>query len=296
MPREKKVQLGAINLTMHPHKPEMYAKLFRQAQKLKCASRIAGDKAGLIASANYINKDDGPSSAMTGDLFRYTNIDLKGDWYNTLTNELAKEDDLAGVSVPEHLKPNSSRFSYIFFPDTHTLFYESYYDGHTLGPTSAQKLISGVFEDPRIQDKYGVIDVTVIPAKEELEKALAIFQLEKLEMTVTRPNPDNHQKAEQRVLRRLNAQNIAKYQHQMSSIPGQSIKPDKDTTTLAKIAAKNGNVTAKGKDQQNHPVNFQTEDHPWVLTDYYDPELESAYETFKNAALDSHAELADWND
>ncbi|NMG04926.1 DUF4747 family protein [Azoarcus taiwanensis] len=165
MAREKKVGIGAVNITMHPHSPDLYAQLIKDAKKLKCFSRLSKDKAGLIASVYYHDKSKGRSSPLTGDLYRFSDIDLEGNWFNTQTNQHAEENDLKGVSIPEHLKPNSSRFSYIFFPETHVLFYESYYDGHSLSNRSVLKLIEGSLNDPRLVQKYGVVDVTVIPSR-----------------------------------------------------------------------------------------------------------------------------------
>ncbi len=294
MATEKKVSIGAVNITMHPHSPLHYAQLFREAKKLRCVSRMAKDKAGLIASTHYYDKSKGKTSAITGDLYRFSQIDLEGSWFNTETNQHAEDDELEGVNIPEHLKPNSSRFSYLFFPESHILFYESYYDGHSLGTQSVLKLIEGVLNNPVLMDKYGIIDVTVIPSKEGLSKALSIPRMDKLTMLVKRPNPDNHDNAERKVLKRLNAQNISKYKHEMVSIPGSSITPDEDTKTLAKVAARNGSVEVKGRDAQDHPVEYKTQNHPWKTNEYYDPNVETAHDTFANAVFVAKDEIEGW--
>lgn len=294
MAKEKKVGIGAVNITMHPHSPEDYVQLFKDAKNLKCFARMSKDKAGLIASVNYHDKSKGKTSALRGDLYRFSNIDIEGSWFNTQTNQHAEETELNSVVIPEHLKPNSSRFSYIFFPESHVLFYESYYDGHSLGSRSVLKLIEGALNDPRLVNKYGVIDVTVIPSREKLSMALSISRMDKLTMLIKRPNPDNHKNAERRVLQRLNSQNVAKYRHELVSIPGTSITPDPDTKTLAHVAARNGLVEVKGRDQTDHPVEYTTEDHPWKHSEYYDPGVETAYNTFANSVFQFKEEVEGW--
>lgn len=291
---KKKIGIGAINITMHPHSPKTYVKLFKDAQKMKCFSKMAKDKAGLIASANYHDKEKGKTSAIRGDLYRFSHIDTEGNWFNTLTNQHAEDGELDEVNIPEHLKPNSSRFSYLFFPESHVLFYESYYDSHSLGSHSALKLIEGVFNDERLVKKYGVVDVTVIPCKESLSEALSIASINKLTMLIKRPNPDNHKEAEQKVLKRLNTQNIAKYKHEIVSVPGMGLDLDKDSKTLAEIAARNGTVEVKGRDREDHPIEYKTKDHPWEHAEYYDPNVETAYNTFASCAFNKKNEVESW--
>jgi len=290
----KKVSIGAINITMHPHSPLDYVKLFKDARKMECFSKMSKDKAGLIAKVNYQDKSKGKTSPITGDLYRFSHIDTNGNWFNTLTNQHAEEDELDAVNIPEHLKPNSSRFSYLFFPESHVLFYESYYDGHTLGSQSALKLIEGVLNDERLVKKYGVVDVTIIPCKENLSEALSIPSMNKLTMLIKRPNPDGLKKAEQKVLNRFNAQNIAKYKHELVAVPGISLEPDEDTKTLANIAAKNGSVGVIGRDQQDHPIEYKTENHPWTIAEYYNPKIETAYNTFSNAVFKARQYIESW--
>ncbi len=285
MPRKKKVSVGAINITMQPHKPESYVKLFQDAKRFRCLSRISKDKSGIIASAMYLNKDKGKTSPLTGDIYRFTDIDLKGSWFNFETNEHAKDNELDSVNIPENLKPNSSRFSYIFFPESHILFYESYYDGHSLGNKSALKLIEGVLNNEKLVEKYGVIDVTVIPSKEKLKEAMSIYDMNKLTMLVKRPNPDDHSSAEEEVLKRLASQNVKEYRHQLIAVSGESIKPDNETTILTLVASNNGYVTVNGKNEDGIPVEYKTTDHPWTDVDYYDPDIQTGFGAFSSKIL-----------
>lgn len=279
---------------MHPHSPQLYVQLFKDAYKLKSISRISKDKAGLFGSVSHYDEAKRTSSPLTGDLYRFSVINLEGDWFNIQTNQNAEENELVGIKIPEHLKPNSSRFSYLFFPESHVLFYESYYDGHSLGNHSVLKLIEGILNKAELNEKYGIVDVTVIPSKEKLSEALNIARMDKLVMEIKRPNPDDLKKAERKVFERLDSQSIAKYSQELVAIPGTSISPDSETKTLAHIAAKNGSVAVKGRDLSDHPVEYTTVNHPWEHTEYYDPKIENAYNTFTNTVFQFREEVENW--
>ncbi|WP_170827816.1 DUF4747 family protein, partial [Vibrio parahaemolyticus] len=50
---------------------------------------------------------------------KYTNIDKHSDWYDLVSKDVASEEDQLKIKqLPDHLKPNMARFSFIFFPDT----------------------------------------------------------------------------------------------------------------------------------------------------------------------------------
>jgi hypothetical protein len=279
MARERKIEIGALNITTHPHSPKKYLELFKRTRRLRLIKKIRSDKWGMLTSVNYLNKDKyGKLGPIYGDIYRFTQIDTDGTWFNTQTIDKAEDDDLASISIPQHLKPNSSRFSYIFFPESHIMFYEQYYDGHTFGHSNAATLIDRLFNDQKLEADFGKVDVISIPCMDELEKALGMEKLERLDMKIRRPNPDDQSDAEKEVLKRMNALQVEEQKQEYKAIPGHSIEPDKTLKILAKIAAKFGHVHAKGKDQQSRPVEYTTSKHPWKDKLYYDPVIENAFD------------------
>ncbi|WP_460164704.1 DUF4747 family protein [Sessilibacter sp. MAH1] len=81
---------------------------------------------------------------------------------------------------------------------------------------------------------------------------------------------------------------------QYKAIPGHSIEPDKDLRTLANIAAKFGNVHAKGKDALSKPIEYTTSSHPWKDKFYYDPAVERAFDMLVVKVLSVKDEIASW--
>lgn len=294
MAREKKLELGAINITMHPHSPIKYVELFKKVKNLKNIQRIHSDKYGMLTSVNYLDRKNGETSPITGDLYRFTNINVDGDWFNIDTYDKAEENELGEVKIPKNLKPNSSRFSYLFFPEDHLMFYESYYDSHSLGPSNAVKLIERLFNQPDVTDKYGKIEVTHVPCVDELSKALGMNRLERLDLHINRPNPDDQSDAERKFLKRMNKLRVAEQTQEYKAIPGESIELDEELKTLTNIAARNGEVSAKGKDDLLKPVTYSTSTHPWTDKFYYDPNIESPFDMFVIKALDVKDEILSW--
>ncbi len=226
-------------------------------------------------------KEPGP---ITGDIFRYTDIDKNSQWFNTTTNDFASEDEVGRVRIPENLKPNSSRFSYIFYPQQHLLFYEGYYDGSSIGPRSAERFFDRLLNDPHIAEEYGRVDVTHIPEVDALSKALKLRHKERIELTVKRPNPDDHADAERQVLERMRAQNVELYEQKYKAVHGQSIEMDNDLSTMAYVSAKNGSFYVKGKDESFRPVEFSTVNHPLKIIEYYDPDVDLTFNVFSRIA------------
>jgi len=294
MAREKKLIVGAINITIQPHTPQKYLELFKDTYKLKNTVNISGDQYGLLANMHKVDRDQDEPGPITGDIFKFTNIDKNAQWFNVSTNDFASEDDVDAVNIPENLKPNSSRFSYIFFPEQHLLFYEGYYDGNSFGPSNAERFISRLFNVDSIVEKYGKVDVTHVPEANALSEALKLPFKERIEMVVKTPNPDNHAEAERRVMQRMRAQNVETFEQKFKAVQGESIEMDNDLETMAHISAKNGSFFIKGKDHNFKPIEFSTIKHPLKITEYYDPDVESAFELFLRVASSMKDVVTEW--
>jgi hypothetical protein len=245
---------------------------------------IWGSHHAILTRMHPLSRDQEEPGPITGDIFRYTDIDAEANWFNTATNKFATDDELENIRIPENLKPNSSRFSYIFFPETHLLFYEGYYDSNTLAPTRAEAFFQSVFADEDLVEKFGAVDVTHYPMVDRLEDALALPIKTRLEVHLSRPNPDSLQDAEGKYLRRMHAWSVASVEQQYSAVDGTSIEVDEELTTLTKVAAKNGAVSIKGRDQTGEIVEFSTKQHPWRHKEMYNSDSVLAFDLFAAVA------------
>lgn len=290
---ERKLVVGAINIVIHPHNREMYISLIKDIIKLRSPATIRGDTKGLLAFFTPYRKDEEDHPYM-GEIIKFTDIELDSDWLNITTNKTANEDELLSVNLPENLKPNSSRFSFVFFPSTHKLFLECHYSKngrpHNFSPTSAAQLIDKLADNEVIRKKYGKVDVTAVPCKDALSTALALPWIKKVDLVIKRPNPDENEDAEREVLRRLGNQNARELTQSLKAIDGMSIVPDEQTKILTKVAANNGKVTVEGKDAEDKKIIYSTVDHPWQESIYYDQNIQNAADVLLNKATEKNNE------
>ena len=279
MAKDKKIVVGALNITMQPHSQARYVELIRAASRLKKPAKIYGDQYGLLVGARKLDTSS-EVSPLSGDIYKFATIDFDSEWFNTSTNQFASLDELEDVNLPEYLKPNSSRFSYIFYPKNHILIYEGYYDGNTLSPLNAVRFFENMFNAQSIKRRFGQIDVTHEPESDALDKALQMEHKDKISMIIKRPNPDDLAGAEREVLKRLRAINAERQEISYKAASPDGLELDKEVETLARVAARNGDVYVKGKDAENRPQEFSTKKHPLLETEYYDPDSEISFSVF----------------
>ena len=273
MPRRRTIHLGALNIVIHPHSPEMYLRLFEAAREIKQPVRYWADHMALLGEPRSIEKD--PLNGVYGYLYRYIEIDSEEPWMNTAAEKPADEKDLEGLSIPEHLKPGLTMTRYVFFPKKHRLFFEAKNaEGKTMSPRIAQKIFSLTFNREQIIETFGEVTVIAEPSKEGLDKIFSIPMLRTLSMEINRPNSDDLHEAEKKVMERLGRQNAQKEHVTLSSEKGRSLAPDDETKVLAEIAASNGKVIGQGKDLEGNPLEESTVEHPWKGVASFDPKTQ----------------------
>lgn len=283
MARNRKIAVGAINIAVHPHPtPNIYVELFNDAFNLKKAFRARGDQYLCINSIEPKNPDN-MLDGLYGNIGRFTNINLELPWYNITTNKEAEEDELKEISIPEKLKPNYIRFRYMFSPIEHILVFEHYAES-TLSPNILKSFLDRLFAQDDIASKYGEIEVSIISDEEKLMEILNLHQLTHLEIILKRPNPDGLGSYDEEILERLNSQHAKKAVISYDAIAGQSLEPDETTKRTAFVAAQNGEVHGKGKNEMGQSIQISTAHHPKIESTYYDPDLISRSDIFMQQA------------
>ena len=280
MPRQKSIKIGALNVTLHPHSDEIYVQLIKDAKKLRrpiCYRENHYAIMGPLSWADGTRK----SKILHGILYRFLDFSQNSLWLNLEAQKPADPGELSEVMIPPHLKPGLAVIQYAFSVMNHRIYFEMRNDRHqTLGPTSAQKIFGQFFNQKELTDRYGEANVFVEPAKEALDKIFKIPELEKLVIDVTRPNPDNLEEEEKKVMQRLSTQNARRERIELIAQKGKSLKPNRDTELLARVAAANGSVWGKGKDEEGNPVEESTRDHPWSAIVKFNPKLKNATNAF----------------
>ncbi|MEO3680490.1 DUF4747 family protein [Rheinheimera sp. FR7-31] len=287
MAKQRKLDVGAINITIHPHTAARYVSMFKQASRQRITANIGYKHLAIITGVSSFDPllRDAVDAPIQGDIVKFTDIDLDGPWLNLENNQEAEESDLESINIPEHLKPNMSRFRFVFFPEKHILFYEAYDRGTVLNPNVATRIFKSIFANSDIVSVYGDVNVTHIPKEDAVEVALKTPRVSSVKFKVTRPNADHFKEQEAEFLAKLNSLHVAEVKQEYKAINGKSIVMDRSMTTLAKIAANNGRFELKGRDDNNKVVNFSTVSHPMIETVFFNPKRETVLSFLYKTAL-----------
>lgn len=288
MSKNLKMVIGAINIKIHPHSPEKYIELFLDAIALKSIVPIRGSIHGSLSRFNFIDPRD-KMRGFKGYIYKFLNIDPNQPWFDVENEKVADADGLKSISAIKNMKPNLSSFLYFFAPRKHRIFFTTYYDTKGISAKSICNFFKNLFYQPSIIKKYGEVEIIIEPSTDSLERIMKMPQIDRLELVISRPNPDDHGEAERKVLGRLNKLNAKKLSEQYESINHETLKPDEELMVLSKIAASNGYVKASGRDEAGKKVYESTLTHPLEEPAWYTDD-ENSHDVFllnSNKILDN---------
>ncbi|MEC4091867.1 DUF4747 family protein [Pseudoalteromonas rubra] len=279
---KKKVQVGVINVTMHPHSPKRYVELFRSARAQNMAIHLQGTSWAELADVHEVSKSDAEVKPIYGEIYKYTNFDPKADWYNKDTKQHATEEELEDTKQIDHLRPESTRFTFIFYPDEHLIVYSQYEKSKNFTPNLATEFFNALLNLSQLQEIYGEINVTHQPEENAVTEIIKLPSKRKLEMTITRPNA--LKSAEQKYLKKMKKRKVQKIKEELTADSDNAIEVDDELKDAIKIAAKYGNVKTSGKNDQGERVTIDTNDTPFSAKDFYDDKHHTAMEAFRMLA------------
>lgn len=281
MARPRKVEVSAINVRVHTrHSPDEYISLFKAAYELDKAVRVHGDQYLLLA--NMGSRDEKGDDNLYGWLAKFTDIDFGARWFNIEKHKPADPEDLSAVRIPKELRPNFASFRFVLFPKEHIFAFETFSEGKTLSPNAVETLLQELFQMRGLNNRYGEVDLTIVPTTDSIANILKIKTLRKLSLRIRRPNDLSGER--KRVFNRMNTQNIGEWNQTFVAADDKSIAPSEEVKTMAHIAADNGVVQGIGKDEKNRRVEESTQAHPLKVTEPYSPDVEDKREAFMRAA------------
>jgi Domain of unknown function (DUF4747) len=273
MPRKATYKIAALNISIHPHNPDLYVKLFQSAFNIRHPVKIQGETHGVVHTMFDVVDGD-PEKGIHGNLIKYTAINPKDPWYDVQKGKEATKEQLEDLSIPTGLAPNMKWTRYFFDPKHHKLIWVSYAPETSFSPITVWKIFLDFFQRAEIVSKYGVPEITIEQDRDRLEKIFKMYRLQCLAIEYTRPNPDDDddEKAEKAVEEKLRSQKIQKVETIYKAEQNEGIVPDKSTKALARLALSNGHVEAKGRDEDGKKVEENTEKHPWSETIKEEPQ------------------------
>lgn len=275
MARTKKLTYGAVNITMHPHSPEKYVELFRMARKNSENINLRGDSYATLSFFYPYKKGQSANEPFEGEVLKFTDIDVEGDWFNIVKKDVASDEEKGKIVIPENLKPNVARFSFVFLPASHLLVYEMQDKSRNLTPRQMSLFITGVFSNEKIIKKFGKINVTILTEPESVQRMLALKGITCINMVTRRPNPDDLASAESIMQKRFKRIGVIEEDKTYKSERGQEIKPDVELKQDALIASRNGEVSIRRVNEFGLVEVHASSDAPLQRVEPYDPDVTS---------------------
>lgn len=154
----------------------------------------------------------------------------------------------------------------------------------SISPREAERFFDAILNQDQLQRKFGPVYVSIVSRKDSVSEILAGLKLKRLTIHIQRPNPDDFGDLEREICRRPREQNAGSMTEELAAAPSKSLTPDRGTRLLARVATANGEVTAKGRDENGVNVTRSTKAFPAVETISYDPEDISNQQAFLRAA------------
>lgn len=287
--RTSAIHIGALNIVLQPHTPIKYIELLQKINRFKFSALVRGDEALLLGSCRYIDPSN-PLAGVRGDIYKFLKLDSNEAWFNTENMDVATEDEMANLNIPDNMKPHFKRFQYIFFPDKHRFYFVSSKPSHSLSPNLVKRFFETVFLNEEFAE-FGALTVTVQPAINGLEELFSLKRISKLKMEIHRPNPDDLDDIEADVLERLNNMNAKTERIELFEASNEGLHPDRGIKQLAAVASSNGFVAAEGKDEDGLKQFLSTKDMPLHETAKYNPNLTSEFDALYDKVSTIHREI-----
>jgi hypothetical protein len=285
----KKIDVGVLNITTHPHSPEKYLQLFQDVLDTKRVSVYRGSDHLTFGAFNGIGaakKIDG----IWGVFYIFVNIDTTGPVLNITNGEpiVSKEGEVT-FPAPAHLKPNLKCVDFVFFPKGHRLFFST--KTTPLGTEQPRQISARIlagalyrlFNHPDLFEKYGEVNVYTENKSEIVADILKIPSLTKLSIAITLPNDDDVSQQMARLTKKYQLEKIKNVQHNLTGYKEVGLAPDKETQAMMQLASSNGSVTAIGWSGEER-VEISTTDHPEILKGIYSPAAESKLQALARIA------------
>lgn len=273
MARRKTLRLSALNIKTEPHTQERYVHLIQFVFGHSILGKLSGHNQLMIGVLESLDTDD-PMVGFKGFLYRFTNIDRNAPWLDIGTRELVESDSaVQRIIIPEDLRPNCKKIPFVFDAQRHRLIFES------TSPTapSIRVAFESIFNDPMVQEEFGLVDVELEVRREAIEYILGLENIRKLEIRVSRPNPDDISELEDEVYRRLQNQNVRRIDETLTAASAEGILPDQWTKGLIAASRSDGSTVARaiiGGEKKE----VSTSNKPLIVSHSYDPYEQSLME------------------
>jgi Domain of unknown function (DUF4747) len=270
MGKRQKLEIGGLNIKVHPHEDGAYGDLIDLAYKIRKIAKVYGDRYGLIT---MLDRSDGEGDMAYGVMSTFLELEMGGEWFNTSTMDEASENDIRQIVIPENLRPNLKTFRFAFNLKRHELIFEHYSEGDRLTHASALNFFRNVFTDKRIQKKFGNVMVSTIMDRGGIEQIFSIPRITELNIYIEKPNSDLWgDDFEEHFEEHLEDKGARSMDLSYRAEPGMGITRDEDLDRLIRASLNNGRASAKGYGPEGH-MKVSTEKFPRVVQEKYEDSI-----------------------
>lgn len=283
MARNRTIKISGLNIRVHSkHSPSEYVELWKALTRLR-KPKTRGVTALMIGTQRPVDKED-PSSPIFGYFYRFVNIDPNDPWFDIEKHGVADDSDVAKVRIPEKLKPGLEEIPYFLDTKKLRLYFKSGGSGSDLSPNIAFSLIEYLALFPKIRERFGEVDATIITEEGVLNQLLRWPVLRQISVILKRPNP-NEFDDDQEFYERLERRGLKREEHTFVKSPEvDTITPDDEMLAMFKRAIEDGTYTQRGIDEEGELRTASASAYPKVESFIYDPDHEVEMEMFINAA------------
>lgn len=270
MAREINYQLGVLNVAMHNHENAelSYEKLFALILDLKLSIELDETHKVSIGVINLHKKFEG-KLYFSGMFYKYAAIDPNRDCLNTESNDFASDEDKASISIPENLKPHFTKIPFVFIPKGHRLYVQSKHLNTNFSIRSAEKIMKKLLSHEKIVESLGVVEVTIEPSLSVVDELINNSNLTKIWLEIIRPNPDDLDDEENKVLELMDKRNLKKMNKEYISHKNEKIVLDDTLKTEIQISSFNGKVKAEEINYDGTKKTISTSESPLVESGVY---------------------------
>ncbi len=263
MPRPYKIEVGAINIILQPHSPQLYIDLIKTVMEFKIPGKLRGLHGGIIGSFGKL-KSNKFENAYYGYLYRFINVEPP--WLDLSTMETITDNEGNIINlVTNSQKSNSKEIPFILLPNIHRIIIDTKY----IMPQTARALFDSMFTNNKIINKFGIVDTNVEASEEGLNEILDIFSIRSIEILIKKPNPEDFGSFQEDLFSEMDEQNMDQYHTILSSKRKRKLAPNRRNKKLMNVATSNGYVKGKGRDENGHAIFKSTEDHPLTVKKYF---------------------------
>lgn len=261
MAKPSKLTACALNIVIHDEDKRDYRALFEACGKLHDIILFNRTHAACMLGTSETHTAEGPF--LFGTICRFVN--LRPPYFDAEELEIIVDDEGKPVNVvAPKIKANSLIIEFCLLENVHRIFV----DTRNITPTMAKGFFEQIFAKEEIVNSFGQVDVSIHSTKEGLEEILSIFSLKSLDIFVHRPNPTNLNRFDFDVEESLKEQNAEALNHRLAT-RNDNLKPNELTLNFMNAARNHGRVLAKGRDQEGHAVEKNTDESPLLDSEYY---------------------------